>query len=207
MAPVEIMRLPSAEHPVSSQRFDYRGMHRYIITLPTYHEKPVFNTQERVFTVLGRLREDAVAHKFDVYAYCLLPAKLLLIIRGRDESSDMKGFLAAFRGATNAIVMEEAQHPAWSKKYIERVLRKGEESKELAKQIFGMPVKEGLVKVAAEYPYLGSFVIPLEKILIPPRPAGRPPFRERRKVVGPPARKPWRQGVHRGSPGRFRKGR
>lgn len=206
MAPVEIMRLPSAEHPASGQRFDYRGMHRYIITLPTYHEKPLFNTQDRVFSVLGRLREDAVAHKFDVYAYCLLPAKLLLIIRGRDETSDMKGFLAAFRGATNAIVMQEAQHPAWSKKYIERVLRKGEESKELAKQIFGTPVKEGLVKVAAEYPYLGSFVIPLEKILFPPRPASRPPFRERRKV-GPPARKPWKQGVHRGRPGRFHKGR
>lgn len=206
MASVEVMRLPSAEYPASGPRFDYKGMHRYLVTLPTYHEKPLFSAQEVVFSVLGRLREDAMAHKFDVYAYCFLPGKLLLIIRGRDETSDMKGFLAAFRGATNAMVMEQTKHPAWSKKYMERVLRKGEESKDLAKQLFAAPVKEGLVKSSADYPYLGSFVVPLNRILIPPRPVDRPPFKERRSFA-PPKAKPWKHGTNRTRPGRFHKGR
>ncbi len=193
----DTMRLPSAERHEVSHRFDYKGQHRYIITLPTYHAKTLFTDHDRVFAVLGSLREEAATHKFDVYAYCALPDRLLLLIRGREETSDMKEFLAAFRGTTNAFVLQQVQHPVWSKKYIERVLRKGEESRDIAKQIFLAPVRERLVTVATAYPYLGSFVVPVEKILIPPRtpaphrpiPDGKRPFRTRRP--SPSANKPW----------------
>ncbi len=190
----DTMRLPSAERHDPSHRFDYKGQHRYIITLPTYHAKTLFTDHDRVFAVLARLREEAAAHKFDVYAYCALPDRLLLIIRGREETSDMKEFLSAFRGTTNAIVLQQIQHPVWSKKYIERVLRKGEESRDIAKQMFLAPVRERLVAVATEYPFFGSFVVPVEKILLPPAP--RRPIADGKRSGGtrkpfPAGKKPW----------------
>ncbi len=187
MATIEVMRLPSAERHEAPHRFDYKGQHRYLITLPTHLGKPLFAASDRVFGILGALREEAALHMFDVYAYCFLPARLLLLVRGRDITSDMKVFLSAFRVRTNGQSQQELGQPVWSKKYIERVLRKGEESRDIAKQIFLAPVKEGLVAVATAYPYLGSFVVPVEKILLPapsfrpvkaPRPTKPPRFRK-----------------------------
>ena len=79
----------------------------------------------------------------------------------------MKGFLSAYRGVTNELMALELHHPVWSKRYIERVLRKGEESRDIAKQIFLTPVTEGLAKTPSDYPFLGSFVVPLAKIFAP----------------------------------------
>jgi hypothetical protein len=99
-----------------------------------------------------------------VYAYCFLPDKLELIIRGKDEQSMMKEFLLEFRGASNASVESETGHPLWKKKYFERVLRKAEDSRRVAESIFELPVKAGLVPKAPDYPFQGSFVIiPTEK--------------------------------------------
>ena len=167
MSIVDVMRLPSAGREESSHRFDYKGQHRYIVTLPAFLKRPLFTEQGRVFTLLGRLRDESAAHGFDVYAYCFLPTRLLLIIRGKDEVSDMKGFLSAYRGVTNELMALELHHPVWSKRYIERVLRKGEESRDIAKQIFLTPVTEGLAKTPSDYPFLGSFVVPLAKIFAP----------------------------------------
>ncbi|HTY01389.1 MAG TPA: hypothetical protein VMG09_15305 [Bacteroidota bacterium] len=184
MATVDVMRLPSAERHEPAHRFDYKGQHRYIVTLPTHKGKTLFTDGDRVFGILGILRQQAAAHRFDVYAYCFLPDRLLLIIRGREETSDMKEFLAGFRGGSNDIVTRLDQHPAWSRKYIERVLRKGEESRDIARQLLLAPVKEGLAKSPSEYPYLGSFVVPVEKLLAT-KPPVRPPARDKRKPFPP----------------------
>ena len=83
--------------PPDRYRFDYRGMHRYVVTLPVHNGKTLFAEKARVVSVLNALRDAAFKHRFDVYAYCFLPDKLELIIRGKDEQSMMKEFLLDFR--------------------------------------------------------------------------------------------------------------
>lgn len=154
----EVVSLIDPEPP-DRYRFDYKGMHRYYITLPVFASKRVFTGQQNVLRVLDCLRETALNHLFDVYAYCFLPDSLFMIVRGRDDKADMKEFLSAFRKLSAETLHPVLGHPLWKKKYLERVLRKTEETRLVAEAMFQLPVKAGVAQNAEEYPFHGSFVV------------------------------------------------
>ncbi|MER3524078.1 MAG: hypothetical protein C4326_08415 [Ignavibacteria bacterium] len=153
-----VVRLPSIE-PGRRPRFDYTGTHRYLITLPVFADRRVFVERQRVLTVLHALRDSALVHRFDVYAYCFLPSDLTLVVRGKDTKANLKEFLRAFRLLSSNAMTQELGHTLWKKKYFERVLRKNEETRAIVASVFERPVKAGLIKQASQYPYQGSFVL------------------------------------------------
>jgi len=183
MAMVTEMRIPGGDRP-PAVRFNYRGMHRYLITLLPHAAAPVAE-RETVLATLDVLRDACRAHDFEVYAYCFLPDRLVLLVRGRAETSDMKQFLASFRAASSAAHVQRKGKRLWSKKYRERVLRKTEVTRAIAEEIFRLPVMAGLAASPTSYPFQGSFVLagvpPAPKRKIPPRPfAGKRARPERR---------------------------
>lgn len=152
------MHLESGERK-ETFRFNYKGMHRYIITLPAYKLRPVFTDSTVVLKVLDLLRESCEKHHFDIYAYCFLPDRLVMIARGKTEFADMKVFLSGFRSLAREALEPRLGHPVWKRTYLERVLRKKEDSRKIADEIFFLPVKAGLVAIAADHPFQGSFVL------------------------------------------------
>lgn len=152
----DIVNLIDTEPP-DRYRFDYKGKHRYLIMLPVYASKKIFIEQSIVGTVLDCLRDTAMKHHFDVYAYCFLPGELVMIARGKEDDAEMKTFLSEFRMLSETTL--GLGHPVWKKKYLERVLRKKEDTRQIANTIFQMPVKAELVKSPSEYPFQGSFVV------------------------------------------------
>jgi hypothetical protein len=178
-----ITRLRSSDL-ASGERFNYTGMHRYILTLPVRNNAPVFNGQEITVQVLDSLRESCWHNHFDLFAYCFFPGRLMLIVRGREETSNLKAFLREFRAVSNTRLEPRLGHPLWAKKFLERVLRRNEDSLEVAQGFFRLVVKEGLAASEREYPLLGSFVLPTRRLFGPPqeravRPSPR--FRNKRK--------------------------
>jgi hypothetical protein len=172
-----VIRLRSADVQTGGQRFDYRGMHRYLITLPVSKGAAVFTGQDAIVPVLDILRESGWKSAFDIYAYCFLPARLVLIVRGKNDRSDMKRFLASFRESSNAFGLEKLGHTLWARKYLERVLRRSEENRDVARMIFDLPWREGVIAKGEEYPFQGSFVIAQKSSEPRPerrRPPGRP---------------------------------
>lgn len=150
------------EIPLSGKkqhRFDYKGTHRYLITLPVSMSRGVFTTRDRVVRVLDVLRETCWSHRFDVYAYSFLPDRLLLIVRGRADDSDMRSLLREFREKSSAVLAAELGHSLWKRTYLERVLRRTEESRRIALDLFQLPVKAGLATDPESYPFQGSFVV------------------------------------------------
>jgi REP element-mobilizing transposase RayT len=139
-------------------RFDYRGMHRYLVTLPVFRSRALFVEGETVVKVLDTLRDAAQKQRFDVYAYCFLPTELVLVVRGKDEQAHLKKFLSEFRSTSSSAMEQILGHSLWKKKYFERVLRKSEESKQVIEGVFRLPAKAGLAKASAEYEFQGSFV-------------------------------------------------
>lgn len=216
MSTTDVMRLPSAGREASGERFNYKGMHRYIITQPVHAGRPLFSAPEPVFAALNVLRESAAEHRFDIYAYCFMPTRLLLIVRGRDDESDMKAFLSAFRSSSALDPLLGT--PLWTRKYTERVLRKTEETRIVARELLMTPVKEGLAPSPRAYPFLGSFAVNTAAILSIPgwekkeRPpfkrggtsgSGRPPGGSGGHSAGPTGRRPGTGGppLGRGKPG------
>ncbi len=201
MATTEVMRLHSAgEEP--RPRFDYRGKHRYTITLEVSEDKQVFTTRERVLKALSMLREAAAEHRFEIQAYSFLPSRVLLLVQGKEETSYMKGFLSAFRSGAHAILVEELGHTLWKKTYRERVLRKGESTPSMARDIWRAAVDEKLAPTVEAYEYQGSFVKWL-------RPGGKPAAeygsgegarQDRPRAPRPEGRKPYGDKPRWGKP-------
>jgi putative transposase len=134
-------------------------MHRYLIRLPVHAHQRVPLEPDLVLTVLDILRAMCWKYHFDVYAYCFLPDQLVLIVRGKKDFSDMKPFLSAFRSSSSEALQSRLGHALWQRKYLERVLRKKEDSRQRAREIFELPVKAGLVERPGDYPFQGSFVL------------------------------------------------
>lgn len=186
MVMVTEMRLRAAAE--GGVRFNYRGHHRYMITLPAAGPEVCLSEEKTVLAILAALRESSRTHQFEVYAYCFLPDRLAIIVRGKSEESDMKKFLAAFRPASAAAV-GRATGPLWARRYQERVLRKTENTRTVAEEVFRLPVRAGIVTSPSAYQFQGSFVLPSEET---PRRAPRPPSRRpsgKRDIRGGSARK------------------
>jgi putative transposase len=177
MGMVTEMRLPGGGGEPGT-RFNYRGMHRYLITLLPHPSCSSMTDRETVIPTLGALRDSCHAHGFEVYAYCFLPDRLVLLIRGKEETADMKVFLAAFRAGSDTAFGERTGKRLWSRKYQERVLRKTEVTRAIAEEIFALPVKAGLAATKDAYPFQGSFVL---AGVPPPATKFRPPGRARGK--------------------------
>jgi REP element-mobilizing transposase RayT len=139
--------------------FNYTGIYRYLITLPVFRGKEVFTDRERVLAVLNALRDSALNFHFDVYAYCFLPAEMILVVRGKDRTANMKEFLRAFRKLSAEALEPRLGHPLWKKKYLERVLRRDEDTKHIVSSVFQRPVTMGLAQKTTDYPFQGSFVL------------------------------------------------
>ena len=171
MATTDVMQLHSAgEEP--KPRFDYRGRHRYLITLETLGAKPVFAGREEVRVVLGALREQSQVHHFEVLVYSFLPSTLTLLVRGKEEGAYMKSFLAAFRTAASEATAAVVGSRLWKRTYRGRVLRKTEELRKVIREVAMIPVRAGLAAHPLAYEFQGSFVDALSSLL--PRPQRRP---------------------------------
>lgn len=191
MAMTTEMHLRETEE--SHYRFNYKGMHRYLITLPSFRLQSIFTGPEIVLKVLDLLRDTTWKFHFDVYAYCFLPDRLVTIIRGKTEYSDMKAFLSAFRASSAATLEPGLGHPLWRRTYLERVLRKQEDSERIAAEVYRLPEKEGLVAPGVDYPFKGSFVKDLEPKSRPPRTS----FRKERRAGAKGKPSQWKR-PHRG---------
>jgi len=93
-----------------------------------------------------------------------------MIIHGKAATSNMKEFLGTFRRRTSGALEEVVGQPLWKKTYLERVLRKSEESSSVAFELFKLPVQLGLSVSPVSYPYLGSFTTDIFTLLRPVKP-------------------------------------
>jgi REP element-mobilizing transposase RayT len=152
-----LMQLRSAGEE-KRPRFDYRGMHRYYITQVTHRQQLIFTDPEAVRRVLDVLRDRSIDASFEIVAYCFLPDRLIMIARGENATADMKAFLGAFRSASSAALQSVLGAPLWKRSYMERVLRKTEETRVIVREVFLIPVTRGLCSTPLEFPFLGSFV-------------------------------------------------
>jgi hypothetical protein len=191
------MHLPS-EQKREGHTFTYTGKFRYMITLPTHESRPIFTDNNNVLKVLDCLGGSSRAHHFEVIAYCFLPEKLVVVIGGKEETSDMRAFLAGFRASSVSMLEPLLRHPVWSKRYLERVVRRGEDLRAVVRELFRLPVKAGLADSPTAYPFQGSFTGLTPAVTLPPGSSHRQRAMARRPGAAP--RRPG--GGKRGGPPR-----
>jgi len=142
------IRLPAAR---------YRGRAVYFVTL-CFAERRRFGANPRFASwIVARLREHAMACGFFVHAYCVMPDHMhALAAAARDESNLIK-FVESFKQDTAVAFARRTHRRLWQFKYYDRILRASDAADRVAWYIWMNPVRQGMCRTPAEYPFLGSF--------------------------------------------------
>jgi len=86
-----------------------------------------------------------------------MPDHLHLLIEGKDNSSDKRGFISSYKQSTSFYYKKKTGLSLWQVNYYEHVLRRGEDTTNVARYIFNNPVRKGLVDNFKKYKSLGFF--------------------------------------------------
>ncbi len=147
--------------------FDYRGCHRYFVTICTDGKQLLFVDDTKVKKILDVLADESRKHGFVVWGYCFMPDHLHLLLEGEGIDADMKAFVKIFKQKTGYQHRKETTRITgrlWQPSYYDRVLRGDEDLQGALRYILNNPVRKGLVSHFADYRYLGSFAVDVRDI-------------------------------------------
>jgi putative transposase len=77
--------------------FDYKGIHRYFVTVCTHERMPLFANDEIVTVSLEALKRTSEEWGFKVWAFCFMPDHVHLLVEGNRADSDLRRFISAFK--------------------------------------------------------------------------------------------------------------
>jgi putative transposase len=146
--------------------FDYRGFHRYLLTICTYDRDPVFSRTDFATTATEHLRQCAEQSHFAVIAYCFMPDHLHVLCAGENDEADFREFVRVFKQKSAYYAKLELGITLWQRSFYEHVLRNDESTELAARYLLANPVRAGLVESPEEYPYLGSFVTTVQDLMM-----------------------------------------
>jgi len=141
------------------RHFDDPG-HAHCLTFSCYHSEPLLVHNEIRTTFLARLAEIRVTHAYRIWAYVLMPNHVHLLVRPPNEGMSVAEFLHALKGPVGyrakRILTQHGQ-------YVPRFWQSGpgfdenvtdlDRAAELAEYIHRNPVRKGLVKSTADWPW------------------------------------------------------
>ena len=145
--------------------FEYLGEYRYFLTFCTYDRQHTFTDPVTAASVIAQILRTSSASGFELLAYCLMPDHAHLLVEGLQPSSDLRRFTKRLKQSSGQMYAHRAGHRLWQEGYYDRVLREGEEPKQVARYIIENPVRAGLVRSPLDYPFIGSEKWTLEELI------------------------------------------
>jgi len=139
------------------KNFNYLGTYRYSITICTYNKKKIFTDKELVSWLVKSLEEKAKLLNFKVWAWCLMPDHLHLLVEGSNSDSNLKKFISSYKQQTSFEFKKKMNQRLWQINFYDHVLRTEEDTIAVANYIFNNPVRAGLANNYKDYYQLGSF--------------------------------------------------
>jgi putative transposase len=142
--------------PARLDGFDYVGQYRYFLTFCTRHRAPIFLDGSFAELVLAHFRRTAVDHSFSYLAYCLMPDHAHALVEGLAADASLQRFVKSAKESSGRAYFRRKKRALWQEGYYERVLRKEDDARVVARYIIENPVRARLVEDASKYPFLGS---------------------------------------------------
>ena len=106
--------------------FDYKGLHRYSLTVCACARSVVFTDHATVEPILLRIRQAAAAHAFAILAYCFMPEHVHLVVEGKTDDADLKRFVKARKQKTGFEYSKRSGNRLWQVSFFDHVLRSDE---------------------------------------------------------------------------------
>jgi len=130
----------------------------YFVTFCT-HERQLFLTQAKVhtaFIIFGQRAEEMF--NISIGRYVIMPDHIHLFVRG-DYNFRLGPWVGALKqGLAKAADLSRTKGQIWEEGFFDHVLRSDESYSQKWNYVRENPVRAGLVKSAAEWPYQGEIV-------------------------------------------------
>lgn len=152
---------PDPSHPHYRQRrlpgFNYADPdHVYFLTTRATVGTSPFSNPHLAQEVVASLHWLRAHRGVAVYAYCLMPDHLHLLLRPGPGGRTVGTLMGAFKRFTTRQSWKHGTTGAlWQARFYDHVLRKAEDGEQIVAYILANPVRKGLVEAAEDYPFSG----------------------------------------------------
>jgi len=139
------------------RHLDYASSRAYFITVCAADGRCAFSdtrTAEKALEVLKKARE---RNSYKIYAYCLMPDHLHLLVNPGDSGVAVSRFLQTFKSQTGYWYKREHEGNLWQRGFYDHVVRKSEDLAKIAQYILNNPVRKNLTENADDYPFSGMW--------------------------------------------------
>ncbi len=143
--------LPSRKH-LRLPLDDYRSGHAFHVTINTHSKQPWFAGSE-----LAEAAEELLAEHPGLYAWCILPDHIHLLL----TAPDLVSWVRTFKGRLAPVFRR--LHPGerlWQRSFHDRALRAEQQLEAAALYVWSNAVEAEFVDAAGEYRWAGSTVWP-----------------------------------------------
>jgi REP element-mobilizing transposase RayT len=128
------------------REFDYSSPFTYFITLCTKGKAEYFKNNSLCEEVIGCLIQEKREHGFSIYAYCLMPNHLHMLLSPNQSGKSVSRFIGSVKSQTTRIAWkQDLKEKLWQGSFYDHVLRKDEDVRQTAEYILNNPVRKGLV--------------------------------------------------------------
>jgi putative transposase len=153
------LRRPQS-HSLSLHRlpdFDYGDPdHVYFVTACAHHASP-FTNDRLAREIVNSLEWLRANRSVTLYAYCLMPDHLHLMLRVGDRRYPLSEVMRAFKSFTTRQSWKLGYHGAlWQARFHDHIVRKSEDGLKIAAYILDNPVRKGLVSDPDAYIWSGT---------------------------------------------------
>jgi putative transposase len=138
---------------------NYIGQRWYFVTLCCKDKKCIFAVPENARWLVEILHQQAILNQFSVYAYCIMPDHIHMLVCGLTASSNLLAFVKAIKQRTSYAFRRRHAADLWQKKFYDHILRKDDAVTAVAAYIWMNPVRKGICGDPREYEFVGSFVL------------------------------------------------
>ena len=142
---------------------DYRESRAYHVTWGTYKRRTLLALEPLASEVLRVLEEEAIRTKADLYAYCVMPDHVHVLLQ--PNGGDLIQYTQAVKGkTTRAFWKLNGAGKLWQRGFYDHALRREESIRGIAQYILANPVRAGLVNDFRDYVFSGSTVFKIDEL-------------------------------------------
>jgi len=136
--------------------FDYSQPFAYFITICTKEKQEIFCNDAFNSEILNCLRREKERTGVKVFAYCLMPNHLHMLISPADSGVNISRFIGSFKSKATRIGWKYGVgEKMWQGRFHDHVLRPNEPVKDICEYILNNPVRKNLVKSWEDYKFCG----------------------------------------------------
>ena len=143
--------------------YDYRESRAYHITWGTFERRTLLTDNDLASEVVRILEEEAVRTLTDLYAYCVMPDHVHVLLQ--PNGVDLIQFVQAVKSKTTRTYWKLGGiGKLWQRGFHDHILRYEESLHGIAQYILANPVRAGLTDDIVAYPFSGSTMFRIEEL-------------------------------------------